>query len=345
MTTVRASPRAVSRRGSSALWVLALALLVGIAAFVSVHESSYNDVVIVNLRSVVDGALGATSMMKGLLDPLANPGGSYITWCHGKDHDSPGRCVGSADNVIPVTRDLEVFQLLLKRAMDARREMTKEEHSTLASKFIGKPIRDNAFELGNPGAYHVYSLYGHALTTPGMVNTDNHLWLEFGVFTGASVNITSYSQRDTAIGVHGFDTFTGLPEAWKGHHAAGHFDQGGVFPPVESKAELHKGLFSESLPPFLQKNKGKKIAGMNVDCDLYQGAIESLNLTYPFWTAGTMLHFHELQQSPKSKQVTFAIQEEVRALHEFLVSHPGTVLEMLPIRNSYAEPVVFSVVS
>lgn len=341
MTKVIPSPRAraASRRGGSTSWALILVLM-GVAAVVVMNRSSsspYTDV-FANLGYV-------TGLGGGSNDPLVNPAGSYITWCHGKTHLGPGRCA-SADNVISVTRDLEVFQLLLKRAMDARREMTPKEHDTLAAKFNGKPVRNNVFAEGNPGAYHVYSLYGHALTTPGMVNADDaHLWLEFGVFTGASVNLTTYSQRDTGIGVHGFDTFTGLPEAWIGHHDKGHFDQGGVLPPVEAGAELHKGLFSESLPPFLSKNGDKKIAGMNVDCDLYQGAIESLKLTYPYWTTGTMLHFHELQQSPKSREVTFAKQEEVTALHEFLVAHPGTVLEMLPIRNSYAEPVVFSVVS
>lgn len=309
--------------------------VVGLVACVAHRDELYSyDAAIVTM------SLGAY-YLKGS-DPLANSA-SYITWCHGKDHRGPGRCA-STDNFIPVTKDLQVFQLLLRRAMDARREMTNKEHSKLADHFKGKMIRDNVFQEGKSGAYHVYSLYGHAMTTPGMVRKENHLWLEFGVFTGASCNITGYSQRNTQIEVHGFDTFTGLPEAWEGHHPKGHFDQGGRQPAVETNVKLHKGLFSESLPPFLEQNKDKRIAGMNIDCDLYRGAIESLNLTYHMWTPGTMLHFHELQQSPKSAEASFAKQEEVNALHGFLTTHPGTVLEMLPIGTSYAEPVVFSVV-
>jgi len=45
------------------------------------------------------------------------------------------------------------------------------------------------------------------------------MWLEFGVLTGLSINITSmYLDLLTGLApatvVDGFDTFTGLPEAW-----------------------------------------------------------------------------------------------------------------------------------
>jgi hypothetical protein len=275
--------------------------------------------------------------------PHVPPPRSFITYCEG-DTTNSGRCT-SADKVIPVTDDLQVFQLLLRRAMDARRLMTSAEHSSLVERFQDKPIRGDVFEEGKSSAYGPYSLYGHVLMTPGLVNTKNLLWFEFGVFSGASVNMTAHMQGQNGIVVHGFDTFTGLPEDWKGHLSKGAFDQGGNFPPVEPGVKLHKGLFSETLPGVLKQNKDQKIAGMNIDCDLYQGAIESLNMTYKHWTPGTILHFHELQQSTKSKELRFTDQEESVALHEFLSTHPGTVLELLPIHNRYAEPVVFFVVS
>jgi hypothetical protein len=69
-------------------------------------------------------------------------------------------------------------------------------------------------------AYLSCGLYALAQNN-GMVNINNHLWFEFGVFTGAFTNITAHSQRgDNKIKVHGFDTFTGLPEDWKGHLVA-----------------------------------------------------------------------------------------------------------------------------
>jgi hypothetical protein len=267
---------------------------------------------------------------------------SIVKWCSGANHTSPGRC-SPADKIVSVTEDLKTFQVALRRAMDARRLMTDEEHTKIVSSLDGKLIRDKPFRAGSSAAYNPYALYVHAQTN-GMVNINNHLWLEFGVFTGASTNITAHSQRDTKIRVHGFDTFTGLPEEWKGHLAKGAFDQGGNFPPAEPGVEFHKGLFSETLPGVLEKNKKEKIAGMNIDCDLYRGAIEAMNMSYSFWTPGTMLHFHELQQSPKSVNLESTIQEESVALHEFLLTHPGTVLEMLPIQNSYSENVILFVI-
>ena len=266
---------------------------------------------------------------------------SCIKWCDGTNHAGSGRCE-SANQIISVTSDLQDFRLQLKRAMDARREMTPQEHAVVAAKFLGKKINGAIFQNNN--IYNSYSLYAHALTTCDMVNTENHLWLEFGVFKGSSCNISGYTQRHTDIKVHGFDTFTGLPEVWKGHMGKRAFDRGGNLPPVEPNVELHKGLFNDTLPPFVKQYKDEKIAGMNIDCDLYRGAIESLNMTHHMWTSGTMLHFHELQNIHNSQEKTFAKQEEVVALHEFLMTHPGTILEMLPIRNSFAQPVILWVV-
>ena len=95
----------------------------------------------------------------------------------------------------------------------------------------------------------------------------------------------------------------------------------------------------------MQEHKKDIVLGMNIDCDLYQGAIETLNMTFTKWTAGTMLHFHEGQEDDNSTVKSTTDQEEMVALHEFLLKHPGIALELLPIRGAFAEPVVFFVVS
>ena len=81
------------------------------------------------------------------------------------------------------------------------------------------------------------------------------LWLEFGVFQGASINRTSlFRERYCGAGsgvVTGFDTFTGLPEAWGSTFKEGAFSLAGAFPPVRPNVELVKGLFSESLPTWI----------------------------------------------------------------------------------------------
>ena len=56
---------------------------------------------------------------------------------------------------------------------------------------------------------------------------------------------------------------------------------------------LHKGLFAETLPPFLDERPGK-LAWVNIDCDLYQGTVDVLRLLAPRFRRGSLLHFHEL---------------------------------------------------
>ena len=85
------------------------------------------------------------------------------------------------------------------------------------------------------------------------------LWMEFGVFQGATLNKTAlFRERFCGLeagDVWGFDTFTGLPEQWAGAFEAGAFSLGGALPPVRSNAKLAKGLFSDSLPPWMEEQR------------------------------------------------------------------------------------------
>ena len=66
--------------------------------------------------------------------------------------------------------------------------------------------------------------------------------------------------------VIGFDTFTGLPEAWRTGFPVGEFAQSEV--PKVVGAELIVGLFEDELPAFLARTE-EQIAFLHVDCDLY----------------------------------------------------------------------------
>lgn len=89
------------------------------------------------------------------------------------------------------------------------------------------------------------------------------LYMEFGVFTGTSLNIIA---DNTDKMVYGFDSFEGLPEAWNGL-SQGHFS---CDVPIFDKknVKLVKGYFDTSIPEFL-KTTDEKIAFMHIDCDLY----------------------------------------------------------------------------
>ena len=71
----------------------------------------------------------------------------------------------------------------------------------------------------------------------------------------------------------------GLPEDWSQDHAGGTFGKaafsmGGIFPAVEPNVQLVKGLFSDSLPPFLRMEvstlKGQcESAGMHLSIEWF----------------------------------------------------------------------------
>ena len=66
----------------------------------------------------------------------------------------------------------------------------------------------------------------------------------------------SYLGNTVLLSLHDCN-FAGLPEVWAQQEgdttfAQAAFDQQGRFPPVVDNVHLVKGLFSDSLPPFLQ---------------------------------------------------------------------------------------------
>ena len=90
------------------------------------------------------------------------------------------------------------------------------------------------------------------------------LYLEFGVYQGATINLIA---SETESAVHGFDSFEGLPEFWRDAYDKGTFQIAGL-PAVNSNVTLHKGWFSDTLPLFLDKHC-ESVSFLHVDCDLY----------------------------------------------------------------------------
>ena len=173
----------------------------------------------------------------------------------------------------------------------------------------------------------------HGVPQPG-------IWLEFGVNFGFSFNATCalLSARPPAE-VHGFDTFTGLPEAW-GTMAAGTFSQQGKLPPVRRPCgHLHKGLLNETLPTILRHlqrrlhgSKPFALLGMNVDVDLFDGSVAALRLAAPHLQVGSLVHFHEIAipRASWAKDET-RVQDEARALYQLVRKRPDMLLSLLPV--------------
>ena len=181
------------------------------------------------------------------------------------------------------------------------------------------------------------------------------LWLEFGVYTGSSLNITADARTRIDGGeVHGFDSFEGLPTAWtRGLRVLlkeGSFSLGGHLPPVRSNAVLHKGLFSTSLPTFLAgRPVAEAVTYVSIDMDLYQGAIDVLRLLEPRMRGahavdaagtdkraghvggGTLIHFHELLHATSTAD-SGKPMDEARALFDWLLANPSMALKLIPIQ-------------
>jgi hypothetical protein len=119
----------------------------------------------------------------------------------------------------------------------------------------------------------------------------NDLWLEFGVFTGRTINlISSYTLED----VYGFDSFEGLPEFWRDGFDKGEFNLEGVLPEVNNNVKLIKGWFNDTLPLFLKNIKNSNITLLHIDCDLYSSTKYVLDTCLPYIKPGCFIIFDEL---------------------------------------------------
>lgn len=136
------------------------------------------------------------------------------------------------------------------------------------------------------------------------------LWLEFGVFSGETINFISNFTDDK---VYGFDSFEGLPEKWRDGYEKGAFDRKGLLPKVNDNVELIKGWFNDTLPTFL-KDKNKKISFIHIDCDLYSSAKTVLDCTKEYFDEECTIVFDEIVGYPGFD----GPNGELRALKEFI---------------------------
>jgi macrocin-O-methyltransferase TylF-like protien len=150
------------------------------------------------------------------------------------------------------------------------------------------------------------------------------LYLEFGVFRGASMRYWSRILSDPTAQLHGFDTFEGLPEAWHGEKGAGHFDTGGEVPAIEDpRVSFHKGLFQDTLPGFPWPEHDVLV--VNMDADLYSSTRTVLGLIGDRLLPGSYLYFDEFMDR----------NHELRAFEEFL-AETGARFELRGATRQYS---------
>jgi hypothetical protein len=126
-------------------------------------------------------------------------------------------------------------------------------------------------------------------------NECDALYLEFGVFNGASINQFAQILSRYKKSIYGFDSFYGLDEDWPGtSDPKGTFNLDGAPPRVENNVELIIGKVQETLPDFLKENNDKKINFVHLDLDTYGATKTVLQNIKPFLGKGCVLLFDEL---------------------------------------------------
>ena len=138
------------------------------------------------------------------------------------------------------------------------------------------------------------------------------LFLEFGVFSGKSINHVATGSPDQKI--YGFDSFQGLPETWRPGFKKGAFSLENL-PPVRENVELVPGWFDRSLPVFCDAHPDEPVAFLHVDCDLYSSTQTIFALLRSRIVPGTIIAFNEYFNYAGWEQ------HEIKAFAEFCSSY------------------------
>lgn len=147
--------------------------------------------------------------------------------------------------------------------------------------------------------------------------------VELGVRHGVSTRWIAGATRARLLA---FDSFEGLPEAWKGR-GAGLFTAAGEIPELPPHVEIHKGRFEETLVPALEGLR-EPVRFVHVDCDLYASARFALDALAPHLVPGAVLLFDEYFLNDGWRHDEHRALEEAAAAagwsYEYVVANPFT---------------------
>ena len=134
-------------------------------------------------------------------------------------------------------------------------------------------------------------------------------YFEFGVCGGHSFKWWLEHNKNSESKFYGFDTFEGLPEAF------GPFGKGSMAVALESlnindpRAGFYKGLFQNTLNPFLDQYRSERKKLIHLDADLFSATLFALSQLYRYLNDGDILLFDEFAV-PKHEFMAFKIFTE-----------------------------------
>jgi hypothetical protein len=163
---------------------------------------------------------------------------------------------------------------------------------------------------------------------------DGH-YLEFGVFTGGTMRFIA--KRIGGRKIHGFDSFTGLPEDWGGFNLGRKaFDTGGRLPRVPANVELHRGWFDASLPPWVAANPGP-VSFIHIDCDLYSSTKTIFQFLGDRFVPGTIILFDEYFNYPNWERHEFKAFKELVAERRIKYTYLAYARQQVVVRIDAVE--------
>ena len=163
-------------------------------------------------------------------------------------------------------------------------------------------------------------------------------YFEFGVMSCKSFNRVLAWTPSPDARFYGFDTFEGLPEPWVRQFGDGSVrvsrtagDLKAAHPPAvyDSRATLFKGLFQETLPEALQTafpsgRQADRPLFINIDCDIYSGALYVLTSMHTLLRSGDLVYFDEF----------YDVMNEFSAFNDYIRAY-GTKTWFTPVARAY----------
>lgn len=160
--------------------------------------------------------------------------------------------------------------------------------------------------------------YSIATAFKNKINMDD-LFLEFGVFNGASINLFAKFLSNHNLDIYGFDSFEGLEEDW----ITGEYNPVGTFslnknpPKVLNNVKLVRGKVQETLESFLTNNNKKKIIFAHMDMDTYAPTKFALTKIKPFLQKGSIILFDQFYGFPNWEKNEFKAFTEIFEKNEY----------------------------
>jgi O-methyltransferase len=149
------------------------------------------------------------------------------------------------------------------------------------------------------------------LSTEYIVENEKIHFIEFGVRWGQIINRWARGNKNLESSFHGFDTFTGIPEAWGSENIGTYSNKGHIPEPNDERVKFHVGLVQSNLEQHIKTIDPTKKLILHFDFDIYSATLYGLVKMQPLFKKGDVLMFDEFFSITKN-------HHEYRAFLDFL---------------------------